>query len=152
MLKINMKNTEQASAVYALLMAGGFVFLSFYDTDAETYLFPRIIALVLVLLALVLFIVNMSSKGDNRKDSSYFSAIWPGLLIGVIYLLVMEALGFYLSSAIAFLSITLLYGKRNIWDKKALLTKLSISLAFLLILYLLFWKGLHVMTPTGLVF
>ncbi len=150
---INMKNTEQASAVYALTVSAVFAFLSFYNTDAETYLFPRIIAVVLAILSVILFISN-SASGDNtgHGESRYFSDIWPGLIIGFIFLLVMEDLGFYISSFLAFLAVLIVYGKRGISDLKALVTKVGVSVAFLFILYLLFWNGLHVRTPTGLIF
>ncbi len=152
---INMKNTEQASAIYALLVATLFAFLSFYGTDAETYLFPRIIAVVLAILSVVLFISNSASGDNTENDSSgppYFSAIWPGLIVGLVFMLIMEELGFYASSFLAFLSILVLYDNQSIASIKTLATKAVISLAFMLILYLLFWNGLHVRTPTGLLF
>lgn len=152
---INMKNTEQASAVYALLVSAIFAFLSFYNTDAETYLFPRIIAVVLAVLSIVLFISN-SAGGDNTEhqgsEPSYFSAIWPGLIIGLIFMLIMEDLGFYTSSCLAFLAVLIIYDNRPIVDLKALSIKVAVSLAFMLVLYLLFWNGLHVRTPTGILF
>lgn len=95
---INLKNIEQAAAVYALIAASVFAFLSFYGTDGETYLFPRIIAVVLALMSVSLLIANWSSKNDNRSDSGYFAEIWPGMVVGLVFLLVMEDLGFYVSS------------------------------------------------------
>ena len=151
---INMKNTEQASAVYALVVSAVFAFLSFYNTDAETYLFPRIIAVVLAILSVILFISN-SAAGDNTESSDsghFFTDIWPGLIVGFILLLVMEDLGFYTSSFLAFLAVLILYGNRGISDMKVMLTKVGVSAGFLLVLYLLFWNGLHVRTPTGILF
>lgn len=152
---INMKNTEQASAIYALLVSALFAFLSFYGTDAETYLFPRIIAVVLAILSVVLFISN-SASSDNTDEGgtepSYFSAIWPGLLVGLVFMLIMEDLGFYTSSFLAFMSILVLYDSQPIANIKTLATKAIISLAFMFVLYLLFWNGLHVRTPTGILF
>lgn len=149
---INLKNTEHASALYALIAASVFAFLSFYDTDAETYLFPRIIAVVLAILAVALFVANSTSKEDNRESSGYFAEVWPGLAIGLVFLLVMEDLGFYVSSFFAFLAIVLLYGGRAIADVKALAIKTAVALGFMTILYLLFWYGLNVRTPTGILF
>jgi len=152
---INMKNPEQASAIYALVVSALFAFLSFYGTDAETYLFPRIIAVVLAILSVILFISNSASGDDTDESSSepsYFSAIWPGLLVGLVFMLIMEDLGFYTSSFLAFISILVLYDNRPIANIKALASKAAISLAFLFVLYLLFWNGLHVRTPTGLLF
>jgi len=151
---INMKNSEQASAVYALVISAIFAFLSFYNTDAETYLFPRIIALVLAILSVILFIAN-SAAGDNTEsgNSGHFIAdIWPGLIIGFIFLLVMEDVGFYTSSFLAFLAVLVVYGNRGISNMKVMLTKVGVSAGFMLVLYLLFWNGLHVRTPTGILF
>ncbi len=152
---INLKNTEQVSAVYALIVSALFTFLSYYDTDAEIYLFPRIIAVVLAILSVVLFISNSASGNDTNDVSpepAYFSAIWPGLLVGLIFMLIMEDLGFYTSSFLAFMSILILYDNRPLADAKALAIKTAISLMFMLVLYLLFWNGLHVRTPTGVLF
>ena len=152
---INLKNSEQVSALYALVVSAVFTFLSFYNTDAENYLFPRIIAIALAILAVALFISNSASGSDTAQRSTgggRFNDVWPGLLIGLIFLLVMEDLGFYTSSFFAFLAILVAYGNRPVIDLKALMTKSAISAAFMFILYLLFWNGLHVRTPTGLIF
>ena len=149
---INLKNNEHASAAIALVVGGIFTFLSFYNTDPETYLFPRILAIAIAILSVCLFISSSAGKSDTTSSAGGFGDIWHGLLIGLIFLLVMEDLGFYTSSFLAFLSILLLYGKREITDKKALLKKVMVSFGFMLILYALFWQGLNVRTPTGLLF
>lgn len=149
---INFKNTEQASAVYALIVSALFTFLAFYSTDAETYLFPRIIAVALALLSIILLISSLGTGKQNVEENSQainFRDIWPGLLIGLLFLLLLETLGFYMSSFLAFLSILLLYGKRKAMDIEAMTFKIIVSLAFMIILFLLFWSGLHVRTPTG---
>lgn len=152
---INMKNSEQASALYALLVAALFAFLSFYNTDAETYLFPRILAIVLALLSVILLVTNAADdkNADGRSSgSSDISAVWPGLLIGFIFLLIMEDVGFYISSFLAFLAILIVYGNQPIVNVKLLTIRVVVSAAFMLVLYLLFWNGLHVRTPTGILF
>jgi hypothetical protein len=149
---INLKNTEQASAVYALIVASVFAFLSFYGTDAETYLFPRIIAVVLAVMAVALLLTNLTVQEIKRKDSSYLAHVWPGLLIGFAFLMVMEDLGFYISSFLAFLAILLFYGQRPLTDARASVTKFLIALGFMAVLYCLFWIGLNVRTPSGILF
>ena len=149
------KNREQITAVYALVVATLFMLLAFYNTDAEVYLFPRIIAVALAIFSVILFISNARNDRALSNDDTtdhYLRYIWPGLLVGIPYLILMETLGFYFSSLLAFLAIVLIYGKRRLSDLKALTLKLSISICFMLILYLLFWQGLHVRTPTGFIF
>ena len=149
---INFKNTEQASAIYALIISALFTFLAFYNTDAEIYLFPRIIAVALALLSIILLISNLGTDKKNIEENSEainFKDIWPGLLTGLLFFLLLETLGFYMSSFLAFLSILLLYGRRQAMDIGAMTFKIVVSLAFMIILFLLFWSGLHVRTPTG---
>ncbi len=150
---INLKNSEQVSAMVALIIAIIFAFMSFYDTDAETYLFPRIIAVVLAILSIALFISDWSSTQDTHHDRAYVKHILPGLVIGLVYLLIMEELGFYVSSWLAFLVVLLAYGgDQPILNPKTVLIKATASLGFMVILYLLFWNGLNVRTPTGILF
>ena len=149
---ISLNNREQATAIYALLIALVFALLSFYDTDAETYLFPRIIAIALLILSLAHFISNLSVKTeiDNyASDHRYIRDLLPGLIVGLVFILVLETIGFYTSSFFTFLALLSLYGKRRALDPKALAKKVMVSLAFMAILYLLFWVGLQVRTPAG---
>jgi hypothetical protein len=150
---INLKNSEHVSALVALIAAILFAFASFYDTDAETYLFPRIIAVVLAILSLTLFVSDWAESETEDRSRAFLRHVWPGLLIGLVYLLVMESLGFYLSSWLAFLAVILAYGgEQPILQPKTVLTKAAVSAGFMVILYLLFWNGLNVRTPTGILF
>lgn len=158
MITLNLKNPELTTAFYSLAVSGLFGFLSFYDTDAETYLFPRIIAIALFGFSVILLISNLQtsqasqkSNADEGKDGSFLK-ILPGLVIGLIYLSLMDTVGFYTSSFFVFLSFLLLYGKREMIDPKAFVKKVAVSVGFVFVLYLLFWQGLHVRTPTGWLF
>ena len=135
---INFKNTEQASAIYALIISALFTFLAFYNTDADIYLFPRIIAVALALLSIILLISNLGTDKKNIEENSEainFKDIWPGLLTGLLFFLLLETLGFYMISFLAFLSILLLYGRRQAMDIGAMTFKIVVSLAFMIILF-----------------
>lgn len=155
---INLRNPELATAFYSLAVAGLFSFLSFYDTDAETYLFPRIIAIALLGFSVILLISNLYASQASLKHSvdqnkgNHFFKILPGLVIGFIYLTLMEPAGFYACSFFVFLAFLLLYGKREMTDPKAFVKKVMVSIGFVFVLYLLFWQGLNVRTPTGWLF
>jgi hypothetical protein len=155
---INLKSPELATAFYSIIVAGLFSFLSFYDTDAENYLFPRIIAIALMGFSVILLIINLQASQALAKDSTddnkgnQFFKILPGLIIGIIYMALMDIVGFYTSSFLAFLSFLLLYGKREMLDPKAFVKKVTVSVGFVFVLYLLFWQGLYVRTPTGWLF
>lgn len=155
---INLKNSEIITAFYSLIVAGLFSFLSFYDTDADIYLFPRIIAIALLVFSVILLISSFqlsrlySKNSNSNPKSGLFLEILPGLLIGIIYMTLMDVVGFYTSAFFVFLAFLLLYGKREMTDPKAFIKKVTVSIGFVFVLYLLFWQGLHVRTPTGLLF
>ena len=153
---INFKNSELTTAFYSFLVAGLFCFLSFYDTDADIYLFPRIIAVTLLVFSVILLISSFQLSRSYLKNSNsnvkngLLLKILPGLLIGFIYMTLMDVVGFYTSAFFIFLAFLLLYGKREMTDPKAFIKKVAISIGFVFVLYLLFWQGLHVRTPIGL--
>ncbi|MFT5657624.1 MAG: O-antigen/teichoic acid export membrane protein [Gammaproteobacteria bacterium] len=150
---INLKNSDQATAAYSLIVATLFTFLCFYDTDPRIYLFPRIIAIALLIFSIILCISSLrASSESNTTGNSRFIEILPGLVVGFIYMAVMDYVGFYASSFFVFLAFLLLYGKRDFLDPKALVKKVIVSAVFVFVLYLLFWQGLHVRTPTGWIF
>ena len=155
---INLKSPELTTAFYSLAIAGLFCFLSFYDTDSEIYLFPRIIAMALLGFSIILLVSSLqASKASDQTTANpnkygSFIKILPGLAVGFIYLAIMDTVGFYTSSFFVFLAFLILYGKREMTNLKAFVKKVSVSTGFVLVLYLLFWQGLHVRTPTGWIF
>lgn len=155
---INLRNPELTTAFYSLAIAGLFGFLSFYGTDSETYLFPRIIAIALSGFSIILLISSLQASkapvqnsAEHSKESSFIK-ILPGLVVGFMYLTLMDTVGFYISSFFVFLAFLLLYGKRKMTNPKAFVKKVTVSIGFVFVLYLLFWQGLHVRTPTGWIF
>ena len=77
---ISLKNTEQASAVYALIFAALFAFLSFYGTDAETYLFPRIIAIILAIFSSTFLLVS----GSTSRTGGYQGFMRQSMTMGAV--------------------------------------------------------------------
>lgn len=151
-----LNSRERLSAVWAGLAAVLLLISSFFNTDAEVYLFPRIAAVCIAVLAAVLVYSNISlTPTDDQRNERIidWSSLLPGLIAGVIYILCIEYVGFYASSFLAFCAITMLYGKRSTFDAKALFYKeVSVATVFMIVLYILFWKLLHVRTPTGFLF
>lgn len=148
-----LKSRSGVSAVTAVVLALGLLIVSFYKTDVEVYLFPRITAILIAILASVLLFNSLREKaGDDllKQPLVDWKALLPGLAIGIIYILSLERLGFYFCSFIAYFLICAIYGKRGVSDLKAGVFKLAITLVFMAVLYGLFWKLLHVRTPTGI--
>ena len=124
-------------AVFLLIVVFGF-------GDAETYLFPRIIALGIAALAVLQFF----EAPDTTTKPIHFKVLLPGLVVCFVYILVLEWLGFYAASALAFFSILLIYNNKK-ENLCSISFKLCMSIAFTGCLYLLFWLVLNVRTPQG---
>ncbi|WP_423906946.1 tripartite tricarboxylate transporter TctB family protein [Candidatus Spongiihabitans sp.] len=168
------------SAFFAVLLGIIFTAAAFWNTDPEIYLFPRIVAGLMLLLALaqwagvvIRFVKNKSfelrpisieasfcaesaSTPRGLASGLAWKAFLPGIIVGIIYVLIMERLGFYASSLLTFVIITSIYGKHNALNMKAPVYKVGyniiVGLIFMVFLYALFWRLLNVRTPTGLLF
>ncbi|MEH6458023.1 MAG: tripartite tricarboxylate transporter TctB family protein [Cocleimonas sp.] len=146
------KVKENITAVIAALIAIIALLTSFIGTDGEVYLFPRIAAVIIAILAASLLIkVFMNRDTEVVMTSSLieWKTLLPSLVIGLIYLICLEIVGFYVSSFVAFFAIVAVYGKRHMLDPKRGLFKLGVATIFMIVLFLLFWNLLHVRTPTG---
>lgn len=145
-------NKDFWASIIGLLVAALFTVASFYNTDPEIYLFPRLISLALIFLAVIqsfLAYKRFSNAEPSRQITIAWQGLMPGLAVAIVYVLALEAVGFYASTYIAFILIVSVYGKRAAMDKKALMLKFSIGLVLICVLYFLFWSLLNVRTPTG---
>ena len=147
------KSKDNITAFVAAIIAVLALVTSFYNTDPEVYLFPRIAAVIIAILAAVL-LVKVFLNRSNAKTMKYALINWrtllPGLTIGLVYLFALEIIGFYVSSFLAYFSICVIYGKCEMTNRKRGIFKLIVSTIFMIVLFLLFWSLLHVRTPTGL--
>ncbi len=151
MLQFN--NTETKATLFTLTAAIVFAVACFHDTDAEVYLFPRILAGLMLALGLIQLLHTAREKTEPPQKPDTGAIAWPALLPGlavtIVFVLSLETLGFYTGSFLAFLCIVLIYGKREWSDYRAFVYKALIGGLFMLVLYGLFWKLLYVRTPQG---
>ncbi len=145
-------NKEFWASVIALGAAVLFCVASFWNTDAEVYLFPRIIAILLLVLAIMQSITtfrNSSKTAEIKQAYIAWRGLIPGLIVSIAYVISIEFIGFYVGALLAFIILVSLYGKRSAMDAKAMALKLAIGLLLVCVLYGLFWHLLNVRTPTG---
>lgn len=146
---------ERLAAFYALVIGLILLVASFYGTDAEVYLFPRITAVFIAVLALILSYDAFTHGGTEEKLEPAlveWKTLLPGLAVGIVYVLLLERVGFYTCSFFAFFAICMIYGKRSLMDPRAFALKLVVTIITLIVLYVLFWELLNVRTPTGILF
>ena len=146
------RSKEHIAALVTTAIALIALVTSFYKTDAEVYLFPRIAAVIIAILAAVLIfkvIKSTTNLGADFPKLIKWKTLLPGLAVGAIYLFLLEIVGFYVTSFFAYFSICVIYGRCDMTNRKRGIFKLAVSTIFMIVLFLLFWNLLHVRTPTG---
>ena len=142
-----------ATIIFGLAML--VAWLSFTQEPADAFIFPRIISVVFVALAVWNFIRAASGLARVGRGIEFNDArnIWPGLLVMLILVFWgAKALGFYVASTLAFFTVFSLYDPAPLASVKDWLKRLIITLAFMAIIYGLFAMVLQVHTPRGLFF
>ncbi|MBV0892648.1 tripartite tricarboxylate transporter TctB family protein [Paracoccus sp. Z118] len=148
-----MQHLVPASAVLAL--AAGVTFLSFTQEPAEAFLFPRVIAVAMLVLAVWNF--ARAALGLARVGSGVslrpFLNILPGLAVVVALIFAgLTLLGFYAASFLGFLAIYTIYDPVPLTHGGGWLRRIAVSAAFMMVIYALFARLLQVQTPQGLLF
>jgi hypothetical protein len=115
----------------------------------EAYVFPRIIALAMCLIALFTLVFEWANF-DRSSVSIPWGKLWPALTIFLVYMLILRYLGFYASSFLVFFALGVIYTSQNyiVGTKRCL----PISIAFMAVLYVIFVWLLRVQTPRGILF
>ena len=82
------KVKENITAFIAVLIALFTLITSFVGTDAEVYLFPRIAAVIISILAIAMLtkvLMNRDNEVVMTSPLINWKTLWPCLLIGIIY-------------------------------------------------------------------
>ena len=126
--------------------------LSFTQEPADAFLFPRVVAVVFVILAVwnfaraALGLARVGGGVDRRTALT----VLPGLAVMAVFVFwAAKALGFYVASTLTFFTLYALYDPAPLasvrdWGKRALVTA-----AFMAVIYALFAVLLQVQTPRG---
>lgn len=143
------------SSGVVLLVAAIVTWISFTQEPADAFLFPRLIAIFFIGLAVWNFIraVTGLAKVGEGLDMTSFKNIVPGLLVMFVYVFfAAKMLGFYLASTIAFLMVFTIYDPARLSDSKAWGKRILVTMVFMVVMYGLFALLLKVQTPRGIWF
>jgi len=127
--------------------------ISFTQKPAEAFLFPRVIAVFFLILALWTFAkaVLGRSRVGNGLSRTAAKNMAPGVAVAGIYIFwAAKALGFYCSSTIAFFILLSLYDPAPSSELKTWIKRSLITAGFIAIMYALFAGVLKVYTPRGM--
>ena len=126
-------------------------FISHKDFNVEwklsPYLFPLIISIFLFILSISILASSLKENEKRKeKEKGDIKSLLIFGLICVLYLLVLNFLGFVLSSILLLISSMIVLGERRWWFIAL------VSIISTVVIYLLFAKYLSVMLPKGRVF
>jgi len=138
------------TVLVALLLSGILVTASFSGGNSEAYLFPRIISSIMVFLAILLLIFHFNEK-KHQDQKINIVKLAPFFILIVIFILLGEKLGFYLSTSMIFLIISFVYftKKKNF---KNILLFIIVGFCFMCVIYFLFTFLLKVQVPRFFLF
>jgi Tripartite tricarboxylate transporter TctB family. len=139
--------------IAAVLYTATFNIRTFMETAYGATFVPRLVAIVIAVLSLILLIQGIQkarrSEGEEGAEtvpkSGRHVILTFGLIIG--YILVLDKLGFILSTAIYS---TLQMYVLSDFNRRKIVLYLIISTIASVTLYLVFKKLLYVMLPTGI--
>ena len=136
-----------------LLVAVWVCWISFSQSPAEAFLFPRLISVAFVALAGWTFLRSLLERqaAEGGITLDLVKKLLPGVVVAGIYIFfAAKWLGFYTSSTIAFLVILSLHDPAPHDEVRTWVRRLAITAAYLAVMYLLFSVVLKVFTPRGL--
>lgn len=142
---------HRMTVIITLLVTAALAFVSF-SPSGNGYMFPQIIAGSMVFIALLMVaLAFIPSKPITTIDEEPipWGNIFPTLLILIGFLIVVESLGFFATSFIAFYSIVLIYTPERL-NRRQYIKSAVISFSFMAVLYLIFVLLLNVQIPGGI--
>jgi putative tricarboxylic transport membrane protein len=169
-IKGRRKKTEASKrdiilALFILLLSFGLYKYGLAAKDPLTAIFPKATLMVMSLLSLIMLVqeIMFLSRISQKRPESYrppaksgpsypYLRIIISLALALVYLALLDVLGFYFSSFLFFLAFTLVFCR----DKKAFCKRAHIQIGIpavlVVILYSLFDLLLKVSLPRGLLF
>lgn len=115
--------------------------------------FPKVVLIIIMVLSALLLIQSLLMKKIQQAAGKPFPWRRFFLLLAIIlvYMGVMQNLGFYVSTFLFFVVVYLILGRQDLSSKKAV-SRILISAGFTGVLFVLFNVLLAVQTPKGLTF
>ncbi len=148
-----MQHILPGSAIF--LLASVVTWLSFTEQPAEAFLFPRVISVVFISLAIwnLIRAVSGMSKVGRGIPVTTLKNLAPGLIVMLAFVFFgAKHLGFYLGSTLAFFAIYSFYDPALWTSSKDWIKRIFVTVAFMAVIYALFAVVLQVHTPRGILF
>ena len=149
------RQQQTLSATVVLGFALWIAYVSFRVEDPQPYLFPQLISIALVGLAVATLVRALRGARNAGEGLSLRQtvALAPAIALMLLYVIVLApVLGYYTAAAIAFFGLHTLYDSEPHSSLRSWGIRLAVSSGFISIIYVVFALGLQVQTPRGLFF
>ena len=119
--------------------------------DPRAANFPKVIIIIMGILSALMLLQSIFLKQPtNSKGAGFpFGRFLISFFLIIVYFLLMEGIGFYLSAFLFFVAVTFVLGSKNLNFRTGSF-RVVMAFAFTGILFLLFNVLLAVQTPKGL--
>lgn len=130
-----------------------FIFLFFFIRETLTIEYPsNVFPLALQILIGIFTIIILVSPEKEGKQKEAQNVKWLrviGIIVGsIIYLIVMPLIGFYVTSFIFITIVSWLLGKTHTVKDVAICSLASFTI--MIFIFIIFYVGVNIPTPTGL--
>lgn len=144
------KNTDLISAVLMLILSSVFWRQLSYVSEELDRIFPQFILIAMIVLSIILLIKSFIKPDlkrlfsvKNRKN------VLVGVLITLLWVILLNVIGFGLTSFIAIITLALLLGGSH-GKPSAILNTLVVALIVVFTVYMVFARFLEVPLPRGI--
>jgi hypothetical protein len=151
-----MNRLEHAIPAGIIMVIGLWVaWISYTQTPAEAFVFPRLISTLFVVLSVWTFAATILKPSEDNVavSAKTWANILPGLILGAIFVFYLgKALGFYTATTITFFLLVSYYDPAPHGEVKSWIKRILITAGFIAVMYLLFAMLLGVFTPREILF
>ncbi|MGL4671938.1 MAG: tripartite tricarboxylate transporter TctB family protein [Cetobacterium sp.] len=127
-------------SIIGYYLARGFENGFMIDSGLGAGFFPKVVCILLGCLSLMMFIKSFKSTNNYKFNKNTFSV----MLLCILYLFLMERLGYLLSTIVFSLGVI------SILNRKKISINIAFSVMFSIGIYYLFSKVFNVSLPTGI--
>jgi len=146
----NKQNTDLIVTIFMLIVV--IVFWSQIQKLSShlDIIFPKFILICMLILSLILLVKSLV-KPDRKSLFLIKNKInlFTAVIAGILWISLFPVLGFFISSIIIFIFLTITLGEKSEKTPKKIISTVIVSLILVITVYLLFSKVLEVPLPKG---
>jgi membrane-associated HD superfamily phosphohydrolase len=144
------QNTDLIVAIFMLIVVTIFWIQVQHLSSPLDIIYPRFILICMLILSSILLIKSLIKPDRGalfliKNKTNLFIAV----VAGTLWITIFSILGFFISSMIIFIFLTIIIGEKSERNLKKIISTIIVSSIIVIIVYFLFSKILEVPLPKG---